>query len=45
MVTNQIECNKLGRRSVLKFLMAEKCNAFENYRIVCDVYEEGCFSQ
>ena len=30
--------------SVIKRLDAEKCKPCEIYKIVCDVYEEACFT-
>ena len=43
MVANQTECSK--QRSIIKFLMAEKCKQHRIYRRMCDVYREACFSQ
>ena len=43
MLANQTKCFRLKQRSVIKFLVAEKCKPCEVYRIVCDVYGEVCF--
>ena len=32
------------QRSVIKFLVAEKCKPCEIYRRMCDAYGEACFS-
>ena len=32
-------------KSVIKFLIAEKCKLCEVYRSMCDIYGEACFSQ
>ena len=45
MAENQIECSKLKQRSVIKFLVAEKCKPREIYTRMCDVDREACFSQ
>ena len=39
------ECTRFELRFLIKFLVAEKCNPCENYRRMCDVYREACFSQ
>ena len=39
------ECSRLEQRSVIKFLVADKCKPCEIYRRMCDVYWEACFSQ
>ena len=36
---------QIEQRSVIKYLLAEKCKACEIYRRMCDVYGEACFSQ
>ena len=41
MATNQTEYSWLKQSSVIKFLVAEKC---EIYRKMCDVYGEVCFN-
>ena len=45
MAENQIECTKLEQRSVIKFLLTEKCKPCEIYRTMSDVYGEACFSE
>ena len=45
MVANQTECSRFEQRSVIKFLVAEKCKTWEIYRSVFDVYEEACFNK
>ena len=45
MVINQTECSRLEQRSVVKFLVAEKCKLGEFFRRMCDVDRETCFSQ
>ena len=45
MVANLIECSKLEQRSVIKFLLVEKCKSYEIYRRIHAVYREACFSQ
>ena len=42
---NQINQFRLVQRSVMKFLVAEKCKLCEIYWTICDVYGEACFSQ
>ena len=44
MLANQTEYSRLEHRSVIRFLVAEKCKLCEIYRIMCDVYKETCFS-
>ena len=39
------ECNRLEKKSVIKFLVAENCKLCEIYRRMCDAYREACFSQ
>ena len=43
MVANQY--SKLEQRSVINFLLAEKCKPCEIYRRICNVYGETCFSE
>ena len=43
MVASQTEY--LKQRSVIKFMVAEKCKPCEIYRRMCDEYGEACFSQ
>ena len=45
MVWNQTECSKLEQRSVIKFLVAEKCKPCEIYRKMCNVHGEACFNE
>ena len=35
---------QIEQRSVIKYLLAEKCDPCEIYRGMCDVYREACFS-
>ena len=42
-MANQTECSRHEQRSVIKFLLAEKCKQYELYRRMCDVYGEACF--
>ena len=37
--------NRLEQRSVIKFLMAEKCKQWEIHSTMCDVYGEVCFNE
>ena len=37
-MSNQTECSRLEQRSVIKFLVAEKCKPCEIYRRIYDVY-------
>ena len=39
---NQTECSRLEQRSVIKFVVAEKCKPCEMYRRMCDIYGETC---
>ena len=32
------------QRSVIRFLVFEKCKQYKNYKRICDVYGEPCFS-
>ena len=41
----QTECSRLEQRSVIIFLVSEKCKPREIYRRMCDVYGEAYFSQ
>ena len=43
--SGQLKYLRLGQRSVIKFLVAEKSKPCEIYRRMCDVYGEACFSQ
>ena len=46
-IQNGDKSNKFSRheqRSVIKFLVAEKCKPYEIHRKICDVYQEACFS-
>ena len=45
MEANQIEYFSLEQRSVIKFLMSEKCKLYEIYRGMRDIFGEICFSQ
>ena len=45
MAANQTESSRLEQRSVIKFLVAEKCKPCEIYRRMSDVYGEACFSE
>ena len=45
MVANQTECSRLQQRSVVKFLLGEKCKPCENHKRLCDGYRETHFSQ
>ena len=42
---DQTVCSKLEGRSVIKYLLAEKCKPCEIYWRMCDVHGEACFSQ
>ena len=45
--TNEVNMSlqlQIEQRSVIKYLLAEKCKTCEKYRI-CDVYGKACFSQ
>ena len=37
-------CCRLEQRSVIKFLVTEKCKQCEIYKRMCDVYGKACFS-
>ena len=39
------ECSRLEQRSVIKFLVAQKCKQYETYRRMCNMYGKACFSQ
>ena len=43
--TNQTEHSRFEQRSLIKFLVAEKCKPCEIYRRTCDVYREAYFSK
>ena len=43
MVANQILCFRLEQRSVIKFLVAEKCKPSEIYSIMYNECGEACF--
>ena len=45
MAANETQCSRIEQRSLIKFLLAEKCKPREIYRRICDVYGEACFSQ
>ena len=45
MEANQTESSMLEQKSVIKFLVAEKCKPCEVYWQICDVYREAFFSQ
>ena len=42
MATNQTKCSRFEQRSVIKFLVPEKCKPCEIYRKMYDVLEEAC---
>ena len=44
MVANQTESSRLEQRSVIIFLVAEKCKLCDTYRRMCDVHREVYFS-
>ena len=44
-MANQTEYSRLEQRSLMKFLVAEKCKPYEIYKRICDVYGEACFNQ
>ena len=44
MAANQIQCSRLEQKSIIKFLVAEKCQPEICWRM-CDVYGEACFSK
>ena len=37
--------SRLEQKSVIKFLVAEKCKPCEIYKRICDKYREECFSK
>ena len=39
------ECTRLEQRSIIKFLLVEKCKPCEIYNRLCDVYGEAYFSK
>ena len=39
------QCSRLKQKSVIKFLLAEKCKPCEIHRRMYDVYREACFIQ
>ena len=39
------KCSRLEQRSVIKFLVAEKCKQCEVYRRMCNVYGEAYFNK
>ena len=45
MAANQTEFYKCELRSVRKLMLADKCKQCENYRRMCYVFGEACFSQ
>ena len=45
MAANQPACSRFEQRSVIKFLLTEKCKPCEIYKKMCDGYKEACFSQ
>ena len=45
MVKNHTEFSKFEKSFVLKSLVAEKCQSFDLYRRICDVYGEVCFNK
>ena len=45
MKENQIACSRLKQRSVIKFLLGEKCKPNDIYRKMCNMYGKICFSQ
>ena len=45
MAPNQTECPRLEQRSVIKFLVTEKCKLYEIYRRICNMYNEACFNK
>ena len=44
-MANQTEYSRLEQRSLMKFLVAEKCKPYEIYKRIYDVYGEACFNQ
>ena len=45
LMAGQTEHFKFEERSVIKFLVAEKCKPCEIYRRMCDVFGDACFSK
>ena len=45
MATNQAGCSRSGQKSVVQFLLVQKCKPCDIYRRMCDVYGEASFSQ
>ena len=45
MSANRTECSRLEQRSVIHFLMVEKCKLCDVYRRMCDMFEEECFCE
>ena len=45
MAANHKVCSRLERRSVIKFLAADKCKPREIHQTICDVYKKAYFSQ
>ena len=45
MPLNLTECSRLEQRSVIKFLVAEKCKSCEIYRRMFNVFGEASFSK
>ena len=43
MPPNQIACSTLEQKSVIKFLVAQKCKPYQIYRRKCDVYGDAFF--
>ena len=43
MVANQTKCSLFEQRSLIKFLVANKCKPCEIYRRICDGYGKACF--
>ena len=41
--TYQTECSRLEQRSVIKFLLVEKCKPYEIYKRMCNECWEACF--
>ena len=44
MTANDTVYTRLEQSSVSKYLLVEKCKQCENYRKICYVYREACFS-
>ena len=45
MAANHTQCSTFEQRSVIRFMLAEKCKSCEIYRRMSDVYGETLFSQ